>query len=95
MSASKVKNGSPEWILHLAEEFGLIVGLTCDGFEEKLSALFADIIASNDNKGEGCGSSAGKKGMRELNNLFCSINYDVYNWSASRNRNKGRVHIDF
>ena len=95
MSTSKAKNGFLEWILHLVEEFSLFVGLTCNGFEEKLSVLFADIIASNDNEGEGCSSSTGKKGMRELNNLFCSINYDVHSGNASRNRSKGRVHRDF
>jgi hypothetical protein len=92
---SKVKKGSPKWTLHLVEEFNLFVGLTCDGFEEKLLTLFANIIASNTNEGEGCSSSTGKKGMRELNNFFCFINYDAHSGSASRNRNKGRVHKDF
>jgi hypothetical protein len=71
------------------------VGLSCDGFEGKLSALFADILASNAEQVVGSSSNKGKKGTRELNSLFCSINYDEHNGNASRSRNKGRVQRGF
>ncbi len=46
---SKRKAGmqSSDWVMQLIEEFSLFVGLSCDGFEGRLSALFADILASN------------------------------------------------
>lgn len=37
------------------------MGLSCDGFEGKLSALFADILASNAEQGAGSSSNKGKK----------------------------------
>jgi hypothetical protein len=77
-------------ILRLVKNFGHFVGLSCDGYEGKLAALFEDILASNENKAAGSSSSVGKKGMRELNNLFSSINYDSHSGSASFGRSKGR-----
>ncbi len=71
------------------------MGLSCDGFEEQLSALFAAIIASNTKQGIGSSSKAGKRISREVNNLFCSINYDTHSGSASRGSKKVRAQIDF
>jgi hypothetical protein len=79
------------WALHLGEEFSHFVGLLCDGFEGKLLALFADIVASNAVQGEGSCSNAGKRGMRELNSLFSSINYDAHSGNASCQRKRGRA----
>ena len=78
--------------LKLVEEFSHYVGILCDGYEGKLSELFADIIANNEEKGAVVASTMGKKGTRELNNLFCSINYEV---SACRDRVKGRAQKEF
>jgi hypothetical protein len=69
-----------------------LVGLSCDGFEGRLSALFEDIVARNDEKEAGPSSNLGNKGTRELNRLASSINYDTHCGNASRNRSKGRVH---
>lgn len=71
------------------------MGLSCDGFEGKLLALFEDIIASNGGKASGSSLRASKKGTRELNNLFSSINYDARSGGSSRGRNKVRVHRGF
>lgn len=75
--------------------FGQVVGLSCDGHEGKLIALFEDILASNEKKAADSNSSVGKKGMRELNSLFSAINYDAHNVSASRGRIKGRDLRDY
>jgi hypothetical protein len=77
-------------ILRLVKDFGHFVGLSCDGYEGKMAAFFEDILASNENKAAGSSSSVGKKGMRELNSLFSSINYDAHSGSASLGRIKGR-----
>jgi hypothetical protein len=71
------------------------VGLLSDGFEEQLSALFTAIIASNANQGTGSSPKAGKRISREVNNLFCSINYDTHSSSALRCRKKARAQTDF
>jgi hypothetical protein len=91
------KNGDQhsDWILQLVMVFSRIMGLSCDGFEGRLLALFKDIIASNGGKTSGSSSRASKKGTRELNNLFSSINYDARSGGSSRGRNKVRVHRDF
>jgi hypothetical protein len=83
---------SSEWVLHLVKEFSHLVGLSCDVFEGRLSALFEDIVARNDEKEEGSSMKLGNKGTREVNKLGCSINYDAHCSSASRGRSKGRVH---
>jgi hypothetical protein len=41
---------SSNWVLQLVQEFSHLVGLSCDGFEGRLSALFEDIVARNDEK---------------------------------------------
>jgi hypothetical protein len=68
------------------------VGLSCNGFEGRLLALFEDIVARNDEKEEGPSMKLGNKGTREVNRLACSINYDAHCGSASRGRSKGRVY---
>jgi hypothetical protein len=86
---------SSDWVLQLFEEFSHYVGLLCGCSEGKLSALFGVIIVSFAEHGADSGSIVGKKGMRELNNLFCSINYDVHSSSISRDRNKARAQRDY
>jgi hypothetical protein len=86
---------SSDWVLQLVMVFSHLVGLSCDGFEGKLLALFEDIIASNSGKVLGSSTRVSKKGTRELNNLFSSINYDAHSGGASRGRNKVRVHRGF
>jgi hypothetical protein len=43
-SRGKVGAQSSDWVLQLIKVFSHIVGLSCDGYEGKLSALFEDII---------------------------------------------------
>jgi hypothetical protein len=86
----KAGDQSSAWVLQLVKVFSQLVGLSCDGYEGKLSALFEDIVASNSEKASGSRSRVGKKGTRELNNLFSSINYDAHSGSTSRGRNKVR-----
>jgi hypothetical protein len=82
---------SSEWVLKFAMIFSHLVGVSCDGYEGKLSALFEEIIANNSEKTFGSSSRASKKGMRELNNLFSSVNYDAHSGGTSRGRDKARV----
>lgn len=77
------------------KDFGHVVGLSYDGYEEKLTALFEDILASNEQKAEGSSTSVGSKCSRELNRLFSSVNYDVHSGSAPHGRNKARDQSDY
>jgi len=67
------------------------VGITCDGYEGQLSAMFEAIIDRNDKKVVGPSSSLRIKGTRELNRLACSVHYDAHSGSTSRGRCKGRA----
>jgi hypothetical protein len=46
---------SPSWVVEKVKDFYHIVGLSCDGFEEKLLALFAEIEATRDRSVAGHG----------------------------------------
>jgi hypothetical protein len=67
------------------------VGIMCDGYEGKLSAVFEAILADNDKKETGSCSKLGNKFSRELNRLSSSINYDARSGSTSQSRCKGRA----
>jgi hypothetical protein len=72
-------------------EYSHSVGVTCDGYEGQLSAVFEAILAENDKKETGSCLKVGNKITRELNRLSCSINYDARSGSTSQSRCKGRA----
>lgn len=86
---------TPEGFLKAILAYSYRVGITCDGFESKLSAVFEAIIDSNVKKETGPSSSLSIKGTRELNRLSCSVNYDAHSGSTSRGRWKGRAFGSF
>jgi hypothetical protein len=72
-----------------------VVGLSCEGFEEELVALFAAIEASNSKQAATSCTGLGKIGNRKLRSLVCSINYDANRGNASHDRVKGRAASGF
>jgi hypothetical protein len=86
---------TPEGFLKAVLAYSHWVGITCDGFEGKLSAVFEAIIDSNVKKVAGTSSSLSIKGTRELNRLSCSVNYDAHSGSTSCGRCKGMAFCDF
>jgi hypothetical protein len=72
----------------------LIVGISCEGFEEELMALFTAIEVNHSQKELASCSNLVNKDSRELKRLSYSINYDMKGSSASRGRGKGRALID-
>jgi hypothetical protein len=62
----KKGDSSVDRVVKLVEEFSHFVGISCDGFEEKLLELFANIIENNVEKGVGIVSNVAKRGNREL-----------------------------
>jgi hypothetical protein len=64
------------------------VGLSCDGSNHNIIPLFSDLLSKHEDQGKCSNSKVGKKGVREINGLFCSINYDTRSGSVSRGRNK-------
>jgi hypothetical protein len=78
--------------MELIMVFRNIVGVSCDGHVERLKAAFAPILAgkkkkTKKNRG---GGQVGRKGTREILNLFTSVNYEGGNGSVTRSRGKGR-----
>jgi hypothetical protein len=72
--------------------FRQIVGVSCDGHVERLRAAFAHILAGKKKevkKNRG-GGQVGRKGTREILNLFTTVNYDGGSGSVTRSRGKGR-----
>jgi len=88
----KSGKSSPDWVLQLVQESSHFVGLSCDGFRGRVSALYEDIVARNDENEAGPSSNLGNKGTREMNMLDCYVNYDSHCGSTFHGRNKGRVH---
>lgn len=76
-------------------QYSKFVGVSCDGEDGKLSDVFGVIIADNEGNGKEVGEAVEahveKKGTRELNNLYSSVNYEVHSRSTLRDRNKGRA----
>jgi len=71
------------WVLQTVKEIRHSVGLSGEGFEEELLALFTGIKASRSNQVSTSCSKLEKKGSRELIRLCCSIHYDVNNDNVS------------
>ena len=73
--------------------FSRIVGVSCNGHTDRLKEAFALILADKTykpNKHSAKGGRAGKKGTRELVNLFSLVNYEGGSGSVLCNRGKGR-----
>jgi hypothetical protein len=73
--------------------FRQIVGVSCDGHTNKLREAIALILVGKTYKPDKKlveGGKVGKKGMRELVNLFSSVNYEGGSGNVSCSREKGR-----
>lgn len=85
---------SPNWVVERVKDFYHVVGLSCNGFEGKMLALFAKIEATRDQSLAGNVSqvhfTSGIKGNRELKRQDCSVNYDKNGGQSTRGREKGR-----
>jgi hypothetical protein len=90
----KTGNSSPDWLLQMLEDSWYSVGLSCDGSDHNIMPLFSNLLSKHEDQGKCSNSKVGKKGVREINGLFCSINYDTRSGSVSRGRNKRRVLSD-
>jgi hypothetical protein len=78
--------------MELIMVFRNIVGVSCDGHVERLKAAFAPILAGKkkETKKNRGGGQVGRKGTREILNLFTSVNYEGGSGSVTRSRGKGR-----
>jgi hypothetical protein len=77
------------WALGCDKDVCPVVGVSCEGIEDKTMALLTAI--EEDHPQEVKGVCSKFIGRRELFNLKCSINYDTS--GASSRRGKGKVHI--
>ena len=76
-------------VVELIVAFSKIVGVSCEGYTEKLKAVFAHILVEKANKVVSK-AMGGKKSTRELINLISLVNYEGSGGSVSGIRTKGR-----
>jgi len=90
---SKCKTGksSPDWLMPMLEDSWYSVGLSCDDSVHNPLPLFSDMLSKHEDQGKCSSPKVRKKGVREVNGLFCSVNYDARSGSVSRGRNKRRA----
>jgi hypothetical protein len=71
---------SPRWLVERVKGFYQVVGLSCEGYEDKMLALFEEIEATRDQSMAEYTTSIpptpGAKGQRELNRLAWSLKYE-------------------
>lgn len=88
---------SLDWIVERVQNFCQVVGLSCEGLEDQMLALFTAIEASRKQIGSASSSSLFSKsvnrGKCESNRLACSIKYDMKGGNSSRGIGKGRGNI--
>ncbi|KAB1206108.1 hypothetical protein CJ030_MR7G011661 [Morella rubra] len=80
---------SLDWVLEMVSFFKDMVGLSCNGHESELMALFATLEKDRGNNGLVTSSKSGGKFLRELKGFKSSINYDGKQY-VSRKSCKGR-----
>jgi hypothetical protein len=85
---------SPRWVVDRVKNIYQIIGLSCEGSEDKLVAIFEEIEDARDSSLEGSKtkfpSSQRVKGQRELNRLAWSINYEKKGVQSVSERHRGR-----
>jgi len=85
---------SSNWVVDRVNFSRHVVGLSCEGFEDQLMALFTTIEASRPQSGVGSvtdlSGKFGNRGNHELKRLVCSVNYDVKGGKSHRVTGKGR-----
>jgi hypothetical protein len=86
---------SPRWVVERVKSFYQVVGLSCEGYEDKLLALFEEIEVAREllmaESKNNYPSTPGAKGQRELNRRAWSINYEKKGGVQSvRGRHRGR-----
>jgi hypothetical protein len=77
-------------LLQCASEIYPIVGISYVGHKLQLLALLTFLEGEHRNNEMVANSSSGTKGLREVNNLECSVNYDARGLSSSRGNRKER-----
>ncbi|GLT55530.1 hypothetical protein SLA2020_286440 [Shorea laevis] len=89
------EQASCEWVLERVKNFCTVVGLSYEGYEEQMMALFSAIErnrkVSTVTKHTEVLPKSKTKGKRELQRLECSINYDSKRGSDSQAKAKVRV----
>jgi len=72
---------SPRWLVERVKGFYQVVGLSCEGYKDKMLALFEEIEATRDQSmaeyTTSIPSTPGAKGQRELNRLAWSLKYET------------------
>jgi hypothetical protein len=85
---------SPRWVVEKVMRCYQAIGLSCEGFEDRMLAMFEEIEAAGGRSSASpqtlCPLNKGAKGKRELNRLAWSLNYEKKGALSARGRIKGR-----
>jgi hypothetical protein len=85
---------SPRWVVEKVMRCYQAIGLSCEGFEDRMLAMFEEIEAAGGRSSASpktlCPLIKGAKGKRELNRLAWSLNYEKKGVLSARGRTKGR-----
>lgn len=83
-----------DWVFDRVKNFCHVVGLSCEGFEDQMLALFTTIKANRYQASLGsdpkCCYKLVNRGNRELKMLICSVNFDMKGGHSNRGKGKGR-----
>jgi hypothetical protein len=85
---------SRSWVIDSCIEFYPKIGLTCEGKNDKMEALFNDIKESRKQTVTDLGGISAcvttTRGSRELKGLECSVNYDKGLLEVKQGKGRGR-----
>jgi len=85
---------SPRWVVEKVMSCYQSIGLSCEGFEDRMLAMFEEIEAAGERSLASpktlYPSNQGAKGKRELNRLAWSMSYEKKGVLSARGRTKGR-----
>lgn len=84
---------SSAWVLDMVSSFKDLVGLSCDGYENELMALFSILEKDRGNSGVVTPGKSSGKFLRELKGLKSSINYEGKKYESRKSRKGGSVLI--
>lgn len=95
--ATLPKSVYSDWVIQKVKTFCHVAGLSCEGFEDKMMALFTAIEASRQHivltSSPSSLSQSLNRGHRELKRLACSINYDHKGGHSSKGKKRGGVQL--
>lgn len=90
VSVLSSKTMNSDWALNLVSSVRQVVGVACEGHEEKLMALFATLEKERYQNGSKTPCKLGSKCLRKLKGLSSIVNYGGKTYVLRKTRKVGR-----